>query len=118
AIRQHRTIRIARAQIAAAQGRIDSAHVPLHPTLSVSGGGTVGGPRLMNDFLTERNGLQANATASWTITDFGLTRANIHAAEANEAASAAGAASTGLDIRQSVELAYLEAIARQRLVIV
>jgi outer membrane protein len=125
AIRQHPTIRIARAQAQAAAGRIDLARVPLHPTVSLSGGATAGsksgfatGTTGGGGFLTVQEGLNVGAVANWRITDFGLTAANVHAAEANADAANANTASSGLDIRQSVELAYLESIARQRLVIV
>ena len=117
ALRQHPTIRIARAQAQAAEGRVDLAHVPLHPTLTLSAGVTAGS-RPLDDFLTSHEGLNAGASASWRITDFGQTRANVRAAEANADAANASTASSGLDIRQSVEIAYLEAIARARLVIV
>jgi outer membrane protein TolC len=121
AVRQHPTLRVARAQVAAAKGRIDQSHVPLHPVVNLTGGLTAASrPNLMDSggFATVHEGLSAGASLNWLITDFGLTRANIHAAEANEEAVAAGADSTGLDVRQAVELAYLEAIARQRLVTV
>jgi outer membrane protein TolC len=126
AIRQHPTIRIARAQAQAAAGRIDQARVPLHPVVTVSagvtasnqssfGGGTMGSS---GGFFSAQEGAAIGATAKWLITDFGLTRSNVRAAEANADAANSSTASTGLDIRQSVELAYLEAIARQRLTIV
>jgi outer membrane protein TolC len=128
--RQHPTIRIARAQADAAVGHIDQARVPLHPTLSLSAGVLAGsqivkpcdltnpnGPTC-GGFLTAQEGFNAGATASWRITDFGQTAANVRAAEASADALNAGLASSGLDIRQSVELAYLEAIARLRLTIV
>src|SRR5205823_5982162 len=60
AIRQHPTIRIARAQAQAAVGRIDQAHVPLHPTVSVSAGANAGSkPEIMGSggFLSVREGL-------------------------------------------------------------
>ncbi len=128
--RQHPTIRIARAQADAAVGRIDQARVPLNPTLSLSAGVSAGsqivkpcdianpmGPSC-GGFFTAQEGASVGATASWRIYDFGQTAANVRAAEANADAATAGLASSGLDIRQSVELAYLEAIARDRLVIV
>src|SRR6185503_14499173 len=45
-----------------------------------------------------------------------LTRANVKAAEANAAASNASIGTTTLDIRTGVELAYLESVARGRLI--
>jgi outer membrane protein TolC len=117
ALRQHPTLRIARAQAQAAVGRVDQSRVPLNPTLSLSGGLTAGS-RPQQDFLTVHEGLTVGASANWRITDFGQTAANVRAAELNADAANAGTASSGLDVRQNVELAYLEAIARARLVIV
>ena len=123
AIRQHPTLRIARAQTQVALGRVEQAHVPLHPIVNVSAGVTASNQpqNSFNNnggFLSIQEGVSVGANAKWLITDFGLTRANIHAAEANADAAAANTASDSLDVRQAVELAYLEAIARQRLVIV
>jgi outer membrane protein TolC len=66
--------------------------------------------------LQESSGI--SATANWRITDFGQTRANIRAAEANAEATAAGINTNNLDIRADVEAAYLEAVARERLIVV
>jgi len=123
AIRQHPTIRIARAQQQVAVARVDQAHVPLHPVVTVAGGVTASNQpqNTFNNsggFFSIQEGVSLGANAKWLITDFGLTRANIHAAEANADAAAANTSSDSLDVRQAVELAYLEAIARQRLVIV
>ena len=126
AIRQHPTLRIARAQADAAAGRIEQARVPLHPTVSLSGSFTAGSKPVFTDlngntsggFFTTQEGFNAGATANWRITDFGQTRANVRAAEANADASNASVASDALDVRQAVELAYLEAVARERLTVV
>jgi outer membrane protein TolC len=126
ALRQHPSVRQAQASVEAAQGRIDLARTPLHPTVTLSASASTGSSRpvaCMSDptmtcggFLdpTASTGLGANA--NWRITDFGQTRLNVRAAEANAAAAAAGVDTTTLDIRRNVELAYLEAVARARLV--
>jgi outer membrane protein len=128
--RQHPTVRQTRAAAEAAAGRVDAARVPLHPTVSVAGSLTAGGsfghshpcvddPTMMcGGFLDPTAGTGLSATANWKITDFGLTAANVHAAELNADAAQAGIAVSSLDVRQGVELAYLEALARRRLVIV
>ncbi len=122
AIRQHPTLRVARAQADAAAGRIDQARVPLHPTLTLSGSANAGSKQIgfnsNGGFLTAQEGFNLGASANWRITDFGQTAANLRAAEASADAQNASVASDALDVRQSVELAYLEAVARNRLVIV
>ncbi|MGE5184136.1 MAG: TolC family protein [Acidobacteriota bacterium] len=122
ALRQHPTLRVARAQADAAAGHIEQARVPLHPTLTLAGSANAGSRQTSfnsnGGFLTVQEGFNAGANASWRITDFGQTAANVRAAEANAEAQNASVASDALDVRQSVELAYLEAVARNRLVIV
>jgi outer membrane protein TolC len=59
-----------------------------------------------------------SAGFKWLIYDFGLTHANVAAAEASEDAAKAGYSVTTLDVRRDVEVAYLEALARRRLVLV
>jgi outer membrane protein TolC len=59
-----------------------------------------------------------SANASWRIYDFGQTAASIRAAEASADATAATMGTTTLDIRSSVAIAFLEAVARQRLITV
>lgn len=125
ALRQHPNVRTARAQAEAAEGRVEQSRVPLEPTLGVAGtlaaqsqstfsrnGSTSGG------FFTEQESTPLSATANWRITDFGQTRANIRAAQATAEAASASVDTTALDVRQQVELAYLESVARRRLVIV
>jgi outer membrane protein len=130
--KQHPTIRIARAAVEAAYGRVDSAAVVEHPTvtLSVSADAssslrscpiTIGG--LMTfatcpSFDTIGFSTPMGATAKWTIYDFGLTHANVASAQASADAAEATVASTALDVRLGVETAYLQAVAYRRLVIV
>jgi outer membrane protein TolC len=73
---------------------------------------------LCGGFATATYGTALGAGASWKIYDFGLTRANVDAAEANADAAVAGLAVSGLDVRRDVEIAYLEALARKRLTVV
>ncbi|MBV8758181.1 MAG: TolC family protein [Deltaproteobacteria bacterium] len=130
AMRQNPTARQARATAEAAAGRVDLAKIPERPTLSVAG--TLGAgnkiPRpcdaldpnspTCGGFFTTQESTGLSATATWRIYDFGLTRANVNAAQANAEAASAGIGTTGLDIRTNVELAYLEAVARGRLILV
>ena len=58
-----------------------------------------------------------SAQANWRIYDFGLTKANVRVAQANAAASDAVMPTTMLDITNAVTTAYLDAVARARLVI-
>jgi outer membrane protein len=127
------TARQAQASVEAAIGRIDQAKVTLRPTLSLAGTlaagsrtnalctSATGGPGTVvscGGFFTLQESSGVSASAAWRITDFGQTRANIHAAEANASASAASVSTTNLDIRASVEDAYLESVARGRLITV
>ena len=125
ALRQHPQVRTARAQAEAAEGHVEQTRVIEHPTLSVAG--TLGaqsqqafsrGGISSGGFFTSQESTPLSATASWRITDFGQTRANIRAAEASAEAATASVDTTALDVRQNVELAYLESVARRRLVIV
>jgi outer membrane protein len=120
--------RIAVAAIEAARGRVDLAKVAEHPNVTLSGSVTAGSkPRTFCDpsmttlcggFATATYGTALSAGATWKIYDFGLTRANVDAAEANADAAVAGLSVTGLDVRRDVEIAYLEALARKRLTVV
>lgn len=129
AAKQQPSLRQSRATAEAAAGRVDQAKVIRNPlvnlgaslgtgsksphscmaadgTLSTCGGG----------FFTAGLSTGFSASASWRITDFGLTRANIRAADANAEAAVAGINATILDVRKSVESAYFEAVARARLI--
>ena len=128
ALKQNPTARLARANADAAAGRVESARVILHPTVSLNGsldaGNTIAHPcasdptRTCGGFFDPSETTGVSATANWRITDFGQTRANIAAAQANAEAANAGISTSSLDIRTNVELAYLEALARGRLVLV
>jgi outer membrane protein TolC len=135
AVKNHPTLRIQVATAEAAFGKVDQARVTEHPTVTLSAsplafsqtqvyasskfnpvtgqtGGASGG------FLTAEQQVPLLATANWRIYDFGQTRANVAAAQANADATVAGAASSALDIKLGVEIAYLQAIAMRRLTIV
>ncbi len=120
ALEQQPSVRLQRAQVEAAKGRVDSAEAARKPTLTVSAGVTAGGGGVNRDFLgnTIRGSANLGASAQWRIYDFGLTAAQIRAAKLNARAAEAGGATTSLDIRQDVENSYLEAVARARLVAV
>ncbi|MEO7734876.1 MAG: TolC family protein, partial [Kofleriaceae bacterium] len=91
------------------------SRVALLPVLDLDASAGVrsrqGGP-----FFTHQEATGLGASASWTITDFGRTSLAIRAAELNADATAAGLGTTTLDVRTNVETAYLEAVARRRLV--
>jgi outer membrane protein TolC len=120
--------RIAVAAIEAAKGRVDSARVAEHPNVTLSGSVSAGSKQrgycditmtsLCGGFATATYGTALSAGATWKIYDFGLTRANVDAAQANADAAVAGLSVSGLDVRRDVEIAYLEALARKRLTVV
>ena len=128
AYKQSPSARQARAAAEAAKGRVDLAKVTLMPTLGVAGtlgAGSRGSVQCIDPAATNCGGFFSlqessgiSATANWRITDFGQTRANIRAAQANAEAAAATVNTNNLDIRADVELAYLEAVARERLIVV
>jgi outer membrane protein len=128
AIQQQPSVRITKAAIEAAYGHVDQARVALRPTVSLSGTASVGSepvrdisavnPVAGGGFFTSTLSTGFKAQASWQIYDFGRTAANIHAAEANAQAVESSIGTTTLDIRSSVAIAFLEAVARIRLVTV
>ncbi|CAN5923023.1 TolC family protein [soil metagenome] len=127
ALVQQPSVRITRASIEQAQARIQSARVALKPTVSLQGSLAVGSSRQFTDTTTNTSSggffdptlsTGFSASAGWRIYDFGQTSAAIRAAEANADATAASIGTTNLDIRSSVAIAYLEAFARARLVVV
>jgi len=131
AMKQQPSLREAKASADAALARIDSAKVARNPTvtLSASAGAENGQAQPVYDQMGNIVGTSGGgyfskpvalfplqASASWRIYDFGQTHANIRAAELNADAQLAAITTNQLDVRQAVELAYLEAVARQRLV--
>jgi outer membrane protein TolC len=124
------SLRQAKATIEAASGRVEGAKVGEHPVVTLSASvGASSDPRsqcvfadttsgLCGGFFTGSYNTGLSAGASWRIYDFGLTHANVVAAEANEDAAKAGYSVSSLDVRRDVEIAFLEALARKRLVLV
>lgn len=129
AIRQQPTLRQSQAALEAARGRVDLARVARNPTIVLdatvgassgftASGGTGTGRTVSPDFFSHQESTGLGATANWRLYDFGQTSANIHAAELNAEAFAATIGTTALDIRTSVEVAYLTAVADRKLVLV
>lgn len=114
AMQQQPNIRAANASIEASRGRVDQARVARRPSVSVFGNVGTGSRNNMFFDPAIRTGLGANA--NWRIYDFGQTRANIRAAEANAEAVEASIGTTNLDIESTVSITFLEAVARLRLI--
>lgn len=128
AMQQQPTLRQVRAQVDAANARIDLARVPLFPTITLAASAATGSTRpapcannmaqTCGGFFDPSASTGLSAQLSWRIFDFGQTKVNIRAAELSAAATATAIDTNVLDIRVSVEVAYLEAVARGRLVAV
>ncbi len=127
ALENQPSLRQQAAQLEAARGRIDQARVNRRPTITLSAAGTAGSTqaRVINSGATVQGGFfepflgtGLTASASWRLYDFGQTAASIRAAEASAAAMQASGGTTTLDIQSQVAIAYLEAVARQRLIAV
>lgn len=117
-----------RAAIEVALGRVDAARVARRPTVNLSASASVGSSPLRPcaDNLDETCGgffdpttqTGLGATASWRIYDFGQTSLAIRAAELTAEAARYALTTDVLDLRTAVETAYLEAVARRRLIAV
>lgn len=125
AMKQQPVIRQAQASIEAAEGRVDQARVARKPTVSVSasvgassGRGDTGTGTTSSGFFDPFISTGLAAQLGWRIYDFGQTRANIEAAEANADAVRSQINTTNLDVETDVAIAFLEAVARQRLIAV
>lgn len=124
AMQQQPQLRQQRASVEAALGRVDQARVARRPTVSVSASIAAGSGRGVCDaagvctggFFDPTASTGLGARADWRLYDFGQTRVAIRAAELSAEAAAASVDTAALDVRTDVEIAYLEAIARQRLV--
>jgi outer membrane protein len=125
AMQQQPSLRQQQATVEAAKGRVDQARVIRKPTLTVGGSlaarssqqGFVNGVAdPTGGFWTPFVSSGLSASAAYRIYDFGLTKANIRAAEANADAAAATIGTTSLDVQTAVASAFLEAVARQRLI--
>jgi outer membrane protein len=128
AMQQQPALREARASADIASARIDSARVARRPTVSVAAsvgtGSTRPAPcaddatRTCGGFFDATGSTGLSAQLSWRLFDFGQTSANIRAAELASRATASGIDTSTLDVRTAVEQAYLEAVARGRLIAV
>jgi len=127
ALRQQPSLRQSRAQVEASRGRVDQVRANLRPQLSLNlgvsagGGGGVFNPEPgepSRAFFDASGGATVGASMNWRIWDFGQTAAQLRAARLSADASAAGIDTTVLDVRRAVELSYLDAVARARLVTV
>jgi OMF family outer membrane factor len=128
AMKQQPTLREAKAALDAAEGRIDQAKVLRNPTISLGASASIGSVQehpcdafnpnspTCGGFFHSGESFTLGANASWRIYDFGQTAANIRAAELTADATGAAIHTTTLDVRTGVETAYLEAVARRRLV--
>ena len=118
ALHQQPSLRQSRAQLEASKGRVDQVRSTQRPNLTLSASASVGGGGSQRDFIDPSWNSGIGASASWRITDFGQTAAQLRSARASSEAAAAGVNTTTLDVRYDVEATYLEAIARARLVTV
>jgi len=125
AMRQQPSLRQTKAQLEAANGRAELSRVGARPTIGLSGTLATGSSRgvgtgtmgtVEGGFFTHTESTNLQASASWRIYDFGQTAASIRAAELNADAAAAAVGTSQLDVRTGVETAYLEAVARRKLV--
>ena len=128
ALQQQPSLRQGRANVEASRGRVQQARVGYMPTITLSAsigtGSTAPHPcdddetRTCGGFFDLSTSTGLAAQANWRIYDFGQTALSVRAAELNADASVASLGATELDIRTGVEQAYLEAVARRRLIVV
>ncbi len=126
ALKRQPSLRQAQSAIDVANARIFVAKTALNPTVTLSASANVGStiahacaddPTMTcGGFFDPRGSTGLGAQANWRIFDFGQTRANIRAAELSAAATEADLDTEVQDIKVRVETAYLEAVARNRLV--
>ncbi len=127
ALKQQPSVRITQAQIEQANARVQGARVALKPTVSLQAQVAESSSRQTTNLTTNTTtggffdptlSTGFAASASWRLFDFGQTAAAIRAAEASADATASSLVTANLDIRSSVSIAFLEAIARAKLVTV
>jgi outer membrane protein TolC len=126
ALESQPSLRRTRAQIEASNAQVDIARVVRRPTLTGSGNASLGSrplrpcaddpTQICGGYFDPNASFQLSVQANWRIFDFGLTSANIRVAELNAIAAGTSLTTAQLDIRRDVEGAYLEAVARARLV--
>jgi outer membrane protein TolC len=118
ALTQVPSLRQSRATIEASLGRVDQLAATRRPNVNLSASASVGSkPEVlgMGGTFSASTTLGIAASATWKITDFGQTDALLRAARANVAANTAAVDTAGYDVRQNVELSFLEVLARDRL---
>ncbi|MDQ3299889.1 MAG: TolC family protein [Myxococcota bacterium] len=129
AVAQQPALRQSRAAVEAARGRVDLARVARRPTVNLSASAAIGSSfarpcpppneaQTCGGFFDPTTSTGLGAQASWRLYDFGQTAIAIRAAELSAEATAVGIDTDVLDVRTNVEIAYLEAVARQRLIAV
>ncbi|HEY5949389.1 MAG TPA: TolC family protein [Kofleriaceae bacterium] len=118
AMKQQPSLRQSRAQLEAARGRVDQVEAGRRPQVTLSASLSANGGGGQRDYLDATAGASVGAAASWRIYDFGQTAAQLRAASLSAQATAAGIDTTSLDVVREVEIAFLEAVARARLVTV
>ena len=118
AMQQQPSLRQSRAQVEAARGRVDQVEASRRPQVTLSATASASGGGAVRDFLDPSANGAVGASATWRIWDFGQTAAQVRAATLSAQATAAGVDTRVLDVRRDVELSYLEAVARARLVAV
>jgi outer membrane protein len=128
AMTQQASLRQVRANSEAAAGRVELARVPLRPSAqlaaSVSAGSSLVRPcastpdQTCGGFFDPSTSTGVSAQVNWRLYDFGQSAAAIRSAQANAAAGLAGVDTSELDVRADVEVSYLEAVARQHLLLV
>jgi outer membrane protein TolC len=135
-------IKLAQSEVTAAEAKVDEARVVVQPSVTLSAGlfiGSTHGEIIGGTGTGSGTGtgvsasVQSNAqffsfglggstglsaTASMRLYDFGLTKANIDAAQYGVDAAVAGVGSAVLTVRENVEIAYLASVADYRLVLV
>lgn len=124
ALQQQPNLAQTRANIEAALGRVEQAQVARRPTVNLSATLGAGSSRPCGAQVAQTCGgffeptyqTGIGAQTSIRLFDFGQTSANIRAAELTARATGSTMATAELDVRQQVEQAFLEAVARQRLI--
>ena len=126
------SLTIARAQVTVAKSREDSAAIPLRPTLTGSFGYTASGSALTptpmnfgsstggsaNNYFAPTNQLALSLIGRWRLYDFGQVGAAVRSAEASTHAALVNVDSATIDLMESIEIAYFQAVAAKQLVAV
>ncbi len=126
AMQQQPSLARTRASIEGAQARVFVAKLAQRPTVTASASLAAGSSQsrpcdsdptqTCGGFFDPTASTGLGVSANWRIFDFGQTRANVRAAELSALATTTTLVTNTLDIRRDVEIAYLEAVARGRLV--